>query len=758
MWKDTVSDRSSISRPFLHDSLETSKIMPLQARKPKVSAAYSEKEVLRALCKASFYDFVRTFWPVLSSEKPVWNWHVRYLCGKVQLMMENLFRGEKKLYDLCVNIPPGTTKPVWEGMKVMMADGTYKRLRDIKVGDSVVGKSGRVCRVQAVHVQGELPCVVLRTKGGRKIVAALDHPVLTADGWVEAGKVLPGQRLALRHNPKLEVASDHKDDEFAVAGYLIGDGSLKGNFCFTNSDPTYLRDFMTCLDRLGYGYRVRKCRTPGGKTYSVFPRGRGSHGGKKDNFDPQVTGRGRYRRSGPRQWAKDVGLTGMSSRDKRVPEFVWKGTDAQVARFLAAYFHCDGHVTTSAAKRNHGLRMVTISKGLAKDLQRLFLRLGVRMNIRWCVAERGFPYNRGLVGYESYLLTAASLEDVARFANTIPLTSRKGRRLRGTPNFAFQSDYLADEVTEVKTLKVPRPCRCLTVERDSSFCVDGVVVHNSTILSIMLPAWAWTRMPEFQFIGASYSGEVAMDLSMKTRNVVRSELYQELFPEIRWRTDQDTKHYFMNEAGGWRFAVGVKGDVTSRHAHVIGIDDPLNPEESYSDADIATSNRWIRETLRTRKVSKTRSFTILVMQRLHQDDPTAQFVTRKKVFWVCLPAELTKDVRPRKLRSKYKNGLLDPVRMPKEVLEEEEAQGSFYYAAQFLQTPVPRGGAMFEVDKMLVRTDCPEHFKALARAWPTRMLNLEIPLGEPSLQPWVESYNPSSLDCGSSLPFKFPGL
>ena len=239
---------------------------------------------------------------------------------------------------------------------------------------------------------------------------------------------------------------------------------------------------------------------------------------------------------------------------------------------------------------------------------------------------------------------------------------------------------------------------------------------KSTILSIMLPAWCWTRMPSFRFIGASYGGDIAQDLSMKTRDVVRSDLYRELFPEIKWRADQDTKNYFMNTEGGWRFSVGVKGDVTGRHAHLIVVDDPLNPEESYSDADIATSNRWIRETLSSRKVAKAVTPMVLVMQRLHQDDPTAQFVTRRNVFWVCLPAELESNVRPRKLRDKYEDGLLDPKRMPEEVLENERVQGATYYSGQFLQNPVPRGGAMFEVDNIRIRTDAPK-MRKVVRAW-----------------------------------------
>lgn len=241
---------------------------------------------------------------------------------------------------------------------------------------------------------------------------------------------------------------------------------------------------------------------------------------------------------------------------------------------------------------------------------------------------------------------------------------------------------------------------------------------KSTIFSVMLAPWAWTRMPHFRFIGGSYSGDIAQELSMRSRDVVRSDLYKRLFPGIKWRPDQDTKNYFTNTAGGWRFAVGVKGDVTGRHAHAIVVDDPLNPEESYSEAEIATANRWIRETLSSRKVNKAVAPMLLVMQRLHQNDPSADFPSgRKKVFRVCLPAELTKDVQPRKLRKRYKGGLLDPKRMPRSVLEEEQSRGDAYYAGQFLQNPIPRGGLMFDAAKVTVAPHAPSDLVQVVRSW-----------------------------------------
>lgn len=223
-------------------------------------------------------------------------------------------------------------------------------------------------------------------------------------------------------------------------------------------------------------------------------------------------------------------------------------------------------------------------------------------------------------------------------------------------------------------------------------------MSKSLVHSVMLPAWCWTRMPSFKFIGASYSYPLAQELSVKTRDVVMSDKYHKLFPTVTLREDQNTKGHFKTLQGGGRYAVGVNGSVTGFHAHLIVVDDPLDPNQAASLADLNAANRWIRETLPSRKVDKTVVPMILVMQRLHQDDPTAQMVKRGGVFRLCLPATDEDPVRPARLKAKYVKGLLDPVRLPRKTLEEtEQEMGEVAYAAQYRERPSPPGGAMFKV-------------------------------------------------------------
>jgi phage terminase large subunit-like protein len=65
----------------------------------------------RQQLESSFYLFFLDAWKVLNPDTNlVDNWHIRFFCNEVQVMLERLLQGEKKLYDLCIATPPKTGK------------------------------------------------------------------------------------------------------------------------------------------------------------------------------------------------------------------------------------------------------------------------------------------------------------------------------------------------------------------------------------------------------------------------------------------------------------------------------------------------------------------------------------------------------------------------------------------------------------------------------------------------------------------------
>jgi len=69
-----------------------------------------QDKVEAALCRKSFYHFLKSFWSTIIPEAPVFNWHLKYLCDRAQRICERIFKSEPRDSDLAVNVPPGTSK------------------------------------------------------------------------------------------------------------------------------------------------------------------------------------------------------------------------------------------------------------------------------------------------------------------------------------------------------------------------------------------------------------------------------------------------------------------------------------------------------------------------------------------------------------------------------------------------------------------------------------------------------------------------
>jgi len=136
------------------------------------------------------------------------------------------------------------------------------------------------------------------------------------------------------------------------------------------------------------------------------------------------------------------------------------------------------------------------------------------------------------------------------------------------------------------------------------------------------------------------------------------------------------------------------------------VDDPLNPEQAASEKELENCNRWMEQTLPTRKVDKDVAATVLIMQRLHQEDPTGRALKRKPdaITHICLPGQIInykKYLKPVEMEEFYTDGLLDPVRLGPNALHKLlKDLGQYGFAGQIGQNPAPPGGGMFKVNLM----------------------------------------------------------
>lgn len=226
---------------------------------------------------------------------------------------------------------------------------------------------------------------------------------------------------------------------------------------------------------------------------------------------------------------------------------------------------------------------------------------------------------------------------------------------------------------------------------------------KSRFVSVFAPAWMWLRWSSWRAICFSSNPRVALRDSVFCRELITSDWYRETFrPPWELADDQNAKSLFRNTAGGSRQAMGFGGRVTGDRGDCLLIDDPHDADEVNSIvARTAVLERW--DTAVGNRVNDLRSSTrIGVMQRVHDQDWSGHVLAQGGWEHLMIPMEFEPD-RARTTAIGWRDPrteageLLFPQRFPPEVLAAEKRRlGSFGYAGQHQQRPVPADGGSFK--------------------------------------------------------------
>ncbi|MGI9032311.1 MAG: replicative DNA helicase, partial [Acidimicrobiales bacterium] len=233
-----------------------------------------------------------------------------------------------------------------------------------------VDEHQRLVPAQLVNAfpSGIKPVFTLNLASGRSVTATANHPFLTIDGWTRLDALEVGSFLAVprRLPAPLHPGIGWSDDELALLGHLIGDGSMGPAFKYATADPAN-KQIVEDLGRRLFGIEPESERL--GNTWQLwFPSPyRLTHGVNHPM----------------RNWLEPHGLWNTRSWTKFVPPSIFGLGDAQVAHFLHHLWATDGCITIGTNKHGPLVRTYyeTTSKRLALDVQRLLLRLGVRSTI-----------------------------------------------------------------------------------------------------------------------------------------------------------------------------------------------------------------------------------------------------------------------------------------------------------------------------------------------------------------------------------------
>jgi len=267
-----------------------------------------------------------------------------------------------------------------------------------------------------------------------------------------------GDRVAVvAEYPDLFGLGDTDDELIKIMAYLIADGSLANDSSpiFTKVDPEVRMDFEAAVEAKG-----DECVEFINKEGIIHVRVRGKRGSRNNVI----------------AFLREVGLHGVRSGEKFIPDFVFGLKKRKLKLFLNRLFTCDGSVETKGriSYSSKSVRMVM-------QVQHLLARFGIVSVVR----ERklnGEPYGAELL--------VASKDNVLTFLDEIGVIGEKAvvaesirSNLYNIRGAETQLDRLGpvlfDRIMRIEPTVVEAVFD-LTVDGSHNFIANDFVVHNST--------------------------------------------------------------------------------------------------------------------------------------------------------------------------------------------------------------------------------------------------------------------------------------
>ena len=218
--------------------------------------------------------------------------------------------------------------------------------------------------------------------------------------------------------------------------------------------------------------------------------------------------------------------------------------------------------------------------------------------------------------------------------------------------------------------------------------------------SVMWQPWEWgpKGLAGLRYLSTSYTETYARRDSRKSRDLIQSEWYRMLWPEVV--LERDAEIDFENTKKGVRKAMPFKSLTAGRGNRLI-IDDPHSTETAESDADRERARRIFRESATSRLNNPASDAILVIMHRLHPDD-LCGLIEELGLPYVklILPMEYVKSTtvttRWFKDPRTQENELLCPARIPRETVEGNKIElGPHAYDTQYQQMARARAGSYF---------------------------------------------------------------
>jgi replicative DNA helicase len=248
----------------------------------------------------------------------------------------------------------------------------------------------------------------LRLASGREVEATGNHPFMTHDGWTPLEQLTIGDRLAVpRRVPEPVDTQRMAESEVILLAHMIGDGSCvkKQPIRYASVDEANLA--AVTISAAYFGVTAVRDDYPAARvtTLRLPAPYRLTHG----------------RRNPIAAWLDRLGLFGLRSHEKFVPEPVFALPTDQVALFLRHLWATDGSVRWDATFGGARIYYASTSRQLVDDIMQLLLRLGVFSRVA-PVRKPGYR--------DCWQLYIDRAENQVRFLNSVGVHGMRGGQAR----------------------------------------------------------------------------------------------------------------------------------------------------------------------------------------------------------------------------------------------------------------------------------------------------------------------------------------
>ena len=115
---------------------------------------------------------------------------------------------------------------------------------------------------------------------------------------------------------------------------------------------------------------------------------------------------------------------------------------------------------------------------------------------------------------------------------------------------------------------------------------------KSEFASHLFPAFFMGRNPKAKLIQTTHTGELSIRFGRKTKNLLESDEYAKVFPNVTLAADSKAAGRWESNHGGEYFAAGVGGAITGRGADLLVIDDPHSEQDALSPSVLDGHYEW----------------------------------------------------------------------------------------------------------------------------------------------------------------------